>query len=282
MSVINSLNKAKHDIHSEEWDHVIVNVSGGKDSSALMAWALNNFPKEKLVCVHAIIDIDWSATLTVVRSQCQHLGLPLVEVQAVDKNGNDKGFLSQLTSPRRNRKTGEIGEYKFPDMGNRWCTSMLKIAPIDKYLRKLSGNILSVLGERREESSQRSKLEEYRPDDKNSKKGRRVVKFSPILDMTEDEVWAVSNYYEIPKHPCYSWGVSRASCAICIFSSEKEIKIAYERDPEIVRKYLEAEKKVSHTFKYKPATKKREAVKETVADILVKQGVNLEPLKAVS
>lgn len=30
-------------------DHVVVSVSGGKDSAALMQWAVDNFPKEKQV-----------------------------------------------------------------------------------------------------------------------------------------------------------------------------------------------------------------------------------------
>ena len=75
-------------------DHVVVSVSGGKDSAALMQWAVENFPKEKLVCVHAQIDIDWKETVPVVEAQCKHFDLPLVIVSAVDKHGKPKGFLS--------------------------------------------------------------------------------------------------------------------------------------------------------------------------------------------
>jgi DNA sulfur modification protein DndC len=256
-------------------DHVVISVSGGKDSAALMQWAVNTFPKEKLVCVHAKIDIDWKETIGVVEAQCKHFDLPLVVVQAVDKNGQEKGFLDQLTSPRIDRKTGEVKQYQFPSMSSRWCTSILKTGPIDKYARSLSGNVLVLIGERREESPKRAALEAWRPDADNSKPGRTVVKFSPILDMTEDQVWAVIEANKIPKHPCYSWGISRASCAICIFSSNTEIKLAAERAPEIVAAYITAESKIDHTFKYKPATKTRPAIKQTVAQILELQGVKL-------
>lgn len=252
----------------ETWDHVIISISGGKDSCVLMDWAVQTFPKSILTCVHAVIDIDWDETLPIVREQARFYDLPLVEVQAVRKDGSNNGFLKQLTAPRVNRETGEVGQYKFPDMGNRWCTSMLKCAPIDKYVRKLKGNILVLIGERREESTQRSKLMPYRPDEKNSINGRRVVKFSPILDYREEQVWAIINYRKIPTHPCYSWGVSRASCAICIFSSEREIKIAHERAPKIVERYMDAEAKIDHSFRYKPATKNRQAIRTTIADIL--------------
>ncbi len=249
-------------------DHVVVSVSGGKDSAALMQYAVDNFPKSKLVCVHAKIDIDWKETIPVVEAQCRHFDLPLVIVEAVDKNGDPVGFLSKLTGKRRDMKTGELKEYQFPSMGQRWCTSTLKVGPIDKFVRTLQGKVLVLIGERREESSQRSKLEAWRPDENNSKAGREVVKFSPILDLTEKQVWEIIKANGIPEHPCYGWGVSRASCAICIFSSNKEIALAAKHAPEIVAKYIEAEKQIQHTFRYKPATKTRAEQKLTIEQIL--------------
>lgn len=176
----------KEQIENFQADHVVISVSGGKDSAALMQYAVDNFPKAKLICVHAKIDIDWKETIPVVEAQCKHFDLPLVIVEAVDKAGNPKGFLSQLTSPRIDRKTGETKEYQFPSMGQRWCTSMLKVGPIDKFVRTLKGNVLVLVGERRAESLKRAKLDAWRPDLENSKAGRTVVKVSPILDLTED------------------------------------------------------------------------------------------------
>ena len=62
-------------LKADQADHVIVSISGGKDSSVLMQYAVDNFPKEKLVCVHAKIDIDWKETIPVVEAQCKHFGL---------------------------------------------------------------------------------------------------------------------------------------------------------------------------------------------------------------
>ena len=58
-------------ITKTNWDKIIVSVSGGKDSGILLAWALDNFPKEKLIACHAIIDIDWHETLPIVKAQCE-------------------------------------------------------------------------------------------------------------------------------------------------------------------------------------------------------------------
>jgi 3'-phosphoadenosine 5'-phosphosulfate sulfotransferase (PAPS reductase)/FAD synthetase len=256
----------------QHWDHVVVSVSGGKDSSVLMQYAMDNFKKgATLHFVHAVIDIDWHETMDVVKMQARHFQVEVDFVQAVDKNGMPKGFLSKLTSPRMKR-SGEITEQSFPDMCNRWCTSELKSAPIDKYCRGLSGRILVLIGERAEESANRAALDMIRPDEDLSKAGRTVVKFSPILEMLETEVWYVINTNGIPKHPCYSLGVSRASCAICIFSSDREIAIAADHAPDIVAAYVSAERKVKHTFRYKAATKKKAAETITVEQILKQQG----------
>lgn len=257
------------EVTATQWDHILVNISGGKDSSALMLWALANFPKEKLTFIHAEIDIDWKETLPLVHEQCAHLGVEAIVVRATHADGSPKGFLSKLTSPRKDRETGENKQQMFPDMGNRWCTSELKMAPISKWMNNnCEGKILNLMGERAEESSKRAALEEVRHDAKNSKASREVWNCSPIHKLSESQVWEMIHKAKVPVHPCYSWGVKRASCAICIFSSNEDIKLAQKHAPEIVAAYVAAEAKIDHTFRYKPATKKREAQKQTIASIL--------------
>lgn len=261
--------KTMKEILNAKWDGIVVNISGGKDSSALMAWAVDNFPIEKLYFVHAEIDIDWKETLPIVQAQCDHFGVKPIVVAGTHADGKKKGFLSKLTSPRKDRKTGEMKQNLFPDMGNRWCTSELKQAPIHKWIRNnLEGKILNLMGERAEESSQRSKLEEIRFDEKLSAGGREVWNVSPIHKLSESQVWEIIHARKIPIHPCYGWGVKRASCAICIFSSSEDILLAAKYAPEVVAKYVEAEAKIDHTFRYKPATKKRGEVRQTIAMIL--------------
>jgi 3'-phosphoadenosine 5'-phosphosulfate sulfotransferase (PAPS reductase)/FAD synthetase len=253
-------------------DFIIVNVSGGKDSTYLLDWACKYLPKEKIYAVHAIVDLDWSDTQEVVQKQCDFFGVPLQFVQATHKDGTPKGILSKLTSPRTDRKTGQIKENMFPGPSTRWCTNEVKTAPISKYVRTFKGNIAVLLGERREESNQRAKLEFWRPDEKLTKKdgSRIVINMSPILEVTEKQVWDRIDEIGAPVHPCYEWGVKRCSCAICIFSSDSDIEVAMEHEPNLVKDYIEAEKKISHTFRYKPATKSRPAIKETIQDIVTR------------
>jgi hypothetical protein len=51
--------------------------------------------------------------------------------------------------------------------------------------------------------------------------------------------------------------------------------LAAQHAPEIVAKYIEAEKKIQHTFRYKPATKTRAEQKLTIAKILEDLGIKI-------
>jgi len=282
MKAITDLIKA-----TKVWDKIVVNISGGKDSAVLLWWAVQNFPIEKIVAIHAVIDIDWDETMDVVKAQCEFFGVPLMTAKAVDKKGNEIGFLDILNRPRKNRKTGEMGENMFPEKAeSRWCTSSLKTGPLQKLLTPMTGNILQLIGERKAESTKRAaKLTRsgyihYNKAASAPSKGREVYNCHPIMDMSDKEVWDIINEVGMPKHPAYSWGVSRASCAICIYSSPEEIKIAAEKAPHIVKRYMEAEAKIKHTFNYKPATKKKAAQTETVKEILEKQGVTMDDINS--
>lgn len=303
-------------------DHIVVSISGGKDSQVLMIQAQEmkkNFPEITFHYVHAIIDIDWDETLQVVQDQCDFFGVELNTVQAVDSKGNLKGILDHLVAPKMNRKktaqaktieahmnqNGKkmndvaiqyftnllhetrdeaITENMVPNKANRWCTSLFKTGPIDKFVRKLKGNVAVLIGERGEESREREEMmingEHWRSITKlNLKDGsRKVVHCSPLLDMKETEVWEIIEASGSPIHPVYSWGVSRASCAICVFSKHKEMKIAAERAPHIVAAWIEAESKISTSFIYAAATKKKPAHQVSISDILEKEGFDVSTL----
>jgi DNA sulfur modification protein DndC len=266
-------NRPEIKIFNQDADHVIVSISGGKDSSMLMQYALDNYPLEKLYFVHAVIDIDWDETKQVVIDQCIHFGVAdkLHFVQAIDKNKKLIGFVDILSRKKIERKTGNEVDNMFPSMDCRWCTSSLKTGPINKFARTLSGKVVILIGERHEESDKRAELEAIRFIESESIKTRQVYQLSPILPCSEREVWSCIKENKIPVHPCYDLGVSRASCAICIFSKDAEIAIAGNHAPHIVARLVKAERKLSTTFRYtKPTKKNPSGLKITIEEILKK------------
>lgn len=118
---------------------------------------------------------------------------------------------------------------KFPakagDLMRRWCSGYLKIDVAAATIRNLETiskdkKILIVSGERRGESSGRSKYNEMEIHRSNAtaKAHRLVHQWRAVIDYSERDVWKVIKRNRTTPHPCYSAGWNRCSCMMCIFS----------------------------------------------------------------
>lgn len=118
---------------------------------------------------------------------------------------------------------------KFPAKGScyqgRWCSGTLKAdvqSGVMSYLNDTKENIriLVVSGERRGESSGRSKYNEMEVHRTNATKrsNRLVHQWRAVIDYTEKDVWEVLRRHKVNPHPCYRAGWNRCSCMMCIFS----------------------------------------------------------------
>ena len=148
-------------------------------------------------------------------------------------------------------KLEEIGgkRHKFPAKGGthqgRWCSGNLKAAVQDSVTANLDKTrqgvkILVVSGERRGESSGRSKYNEIEIHRTNAEKKlkRTVHQWRPVIDYSEKDVWEVLKRHRVNPHPCYRAGWNRCSCAMCIFSTPKlfaGIKELYPEDFEALK-----------------------------------------------
>lgn len=115
------------------------------------------------------------------------------------------------------------------DLNQRWCSASAKIEVARAVFRhdpRFSHDvkIALVTGERRAESSGRSRYafcEEHASDARRGKR-RRIDQVRLVLEWTQEEVWAIIARHGIVPHPCYWLGFGRASCATCIFSGADE------------------------------------------------------------
>jgi len=149
--------------------------------------------------------------------------------------------------------------YKFPAKGGthqgRWCSGNLKAAVQDSVtsnLRKTKSEvkILVISGERRGESSSRSKYNELEIHRTNAdKKLHRIVhQWRPVIDFTEKDVWEVLKRHKVNPHPCYRAGWNRCSCAMCIFSTPRHFAGIKELYPEEFEKLRQDEKALNFTI----------------------------------
>lgn len=148
---------------------------------------------------------------------------------------------------------------KFPakaaDLSTRWCSAYLKIAVADSVISNLEETrrekrILIVSGERRGESTGRSKYNEMELHRTNapSRSMRIVHQWRPVIDYSEKDVWEVLKRHRVNPHPAYRCGWNRCSCAMCIFSQPHHFAGIKELYPEEYAALVEDEKTLNFTI----------------------------------
>ncbi|MBE5986053.1 MAG: hypothetical protein E7248_22495 [Paenibacillaceae bacterium] len=161
----------------------------------------------------------------------------------------------------RLKELEELGgkRHKFPAKGSthqgRWCSGNLKAAVQDSVTTNLEKTkqdvkVLVVSGERRGESSGRSKYNEMEIHRTNAeKKAHRIVhQWRPVIDYSEKDVWEVLKRHRVNPHPCYRAGWNRCSCAGCIFSTPTLFAGYRELYPEEFEQLKQDEKILGFTL----------------------------------
>jgi 3'-phosphoadenosine 5'-phosphosulfate sulfotransferase (PAPS reductase)/FAD synthetase len=258
----------------DRYDVIAVCYSGGKDSLACLLHLLDlGVPRSKIELHHQDIDghgealMDWPCTPAYVKATGEALGIPVVF------SWRDGGFVREMmrdkaptagVSYERNGtrislptvRATEGTRLKFPqvsaDLSVRWCSSALKIDPFARVLNNEPAyqgkKILVVTGERREESSARSKYaeaEEHRCNSRN----HLVHHWRPVIDWTEQQVWDIIERHRVRSHPAYSLGWGRTSCLACIFGDNDQWASVNSIAPDRFKRIAQLEQDFRTTIK---------------------------------
>lgn len=241
----------------------VINHSGGKDSQAMTAFLRRHVPEDQLVVVHALLpEVEWEGVEEHVRATTQ--GLP-------------------VHTCRSRRTLLEMIEERgmFPSPSNRQCTSDLKRGPIEKTIRHLKDAnglpvklIVNCMGMRAEESANRSKLQDLKFSERNSKAGREWHEWLPIHDWTVEEVFSEILAAGQKAHWAYYEGMSRLSCCFCIMASKEDLTTAARLNPKLYARYVGLEQSTGQVMMM--PTKKHGRL--TLEDIT---GIKVIPIKAI-
>lgn len=187
----------------------MIGYSGGKDSTAAvqLVWmAIEQLPeRDRKKTIH-IMNTDtlvespvvskWvDKSLKSMKDESEKKGLPFVPTKLIP-DYNDTFWVNLIGRG-----------YPFPRMKYRWCTDRLKIQPVNNLIKnKIAehGEIILVLGTRKQESSRRNRtmtnLEKKRVREllsPNPTLANELV-FSPMEDWTDDDVWSFLLQYKNP------------------------------------------------------------------------------------
>jgi 3'-phosphoadenosine 5'-phosphosulfate sulfotransferase (PAPS reductase)/FAD synthetase len=231
----------------EQGAHLVISVSGGKDSDAMM-WYLKNYWKPHFTgsvsLLHAdLFESERTETAEYVRGMSERSGIPLYIVQKNDTSGLVEQIIWRMIS--------RPDAPPFPSAAMRYCTSDMKTGPCDIFVRnkfKRDADVIVAIGIRAAESVSRSKKPPYteRPLCSSTQKNRRVSTLFPLFDWSTERIYDYLKPYGM--HPAYSLGNERLSCAICVLGSLNDIMNGIENKPEVYQMLCSIEAMSGYTF----------------------------------
>jgi 3'-phosphoadenosine 5'-phosphosulfate sulfotransferase (PAPS reductase)/FAD synthetase len=240
--------KLKHDINLESYDVLLVNSSGGKDSQTMLNYVIRQADslgiRDRVVVAHADLGkAEWAGTRELAQRQAESYG---VRFEAVSRPQGD------LLSHVRERQM-------WPSSTARYCTSDHKRGQIAKIITMLGREhkaakrawavrILNCMGLRAQESPARAKKINFGRNKRASTQSRIVDDWLPILDWSEDDIWADIQASGVEYHPAYDLGMPRLSCVFCIFAPRAALVLAGKHNPGLLDEYVQLEQDIGHKF----------------------------------
>lgn len=210
-----------------------INVSGGKDSTAMLLWSL----EEKLPnCryVYADTKFEHPAVYGYLSYLERETGVSIERVES-------EGFLELCLRKRR-----------FPSAKARFCTEELKILPLAKHMdaeeeHSADNPHIVYVGIRREESPARANMGEviYSNYKYPPRQCSYQLRHHPLLDWYSQDVFDIHKKHGIEPNPLYRMGMHRIGCFPCIMTRHSELRVIFRRFPEVIDKIAAWEKMVS-------------------------------------
>jgi 3'-phosphoadenosine 5'-phosphosulfate sulfotransferase (PAPS reductase)/FAD synthetase len=195
----------------------IVSVSGGKDSTALYLWAVEQWGQD-FEPVFADTGNEHPVTYNYVRNLHVMAQGPLVKWVKADFSDR---LIKKGKSPSGNPFLDLcLWKGRVPSSKAQFCTEHLKLLPIKKWMIETQDEREPIMltGIRAGESARRAKMPEKEWLDLYD-----CETWRPLLKWAEADVYALLEKYGVPPNPLYATGFSRVGCFPCIHARKSEL-----------------------------------------------------------
>lgn len=248
----------------------LINVSGGKDSTAVYLLALES--GRPFRAVFADTGNEHELTYEFVSRLHERTGGPVVEVVRADFTADlarHRAYILRVwpalglsdevvaAAAALHEPTGNpfldlcVSKGRFPSRMAQFCTSKLKEIPITTQIvgpMLRDGPVLQWLGIRAEESRHRAAQPRFNHHESGS------MVWRPIFRWTVDDVWAMHRRHGLPPNPLYAMGMGRVGCMPCINCRKSELRAIAEQFPEHIDRIEQWERVVAAANKRHAAT----------------------------
>lgn len=199
-------------------------ISGGKDSTALLLWAVHEsgYSHDRMVATFCDTGNEHQITYDYIQML------------------NESVFPIQTIKPPLDFYQLAEKKKRFPSSLARFCTQALKMQPSQEYIKSLmqrGERVLLHSGVRADESQNRKNLPEREWDEYYA-----CDVYRPLINWTIADVFAMLAKYGIPRNQLYDYGARRVGCFPCIMSNKAEIRMIAKNFPERIDRIREAEK----------------------------------------
>jgi 3'-phosphoadenosine 5'-phosphosulfate sulfotransferase (PAPS reductase)/FAD synthetase len=181
----------------------LVSLSGGKDSTACLLWALDTLPKADIIPYY--IDTKWEHDSVYVYLDYLEKELD-IKIKRLESEG-----MVELSKRKR----------MMPNRAMRFCTENLKVKPALEYYKEFQSkgiDFINIVGIRREESKTRADTECFTI----SKQGIKTL--YPIVYWNTQRVFDFHKEHKIEVNPLYKKGFKRVGCYPCIYAPKHAIQ----------------------------------------------------------
>lgn len=213
----------------------IVNLSGGKDSTAMLLMLLSaNRPIDYIVFADTGKDFPQMRThidkLTKYIKAAYPSAPPIITLKAAESFD----YLMFEHVKTKGKHQGQCG-YGWATMLARWCTAKLKTAVIDKFCKSLDGDYMHYIGIAADEPKR------LRPDPR---------KCYPLADWGITEKSALQYCYECG----FDWGglyehFDRVSCWCCPLKNLRELKTLWKYYPDLWAELRQMDERAFNKFR---------------------------------
>lgn len=237
-----------------QYDVLLINTSGGKDSQAMLDHVVELADdagvRNRLVAVHADLGrMEWPGTRELAEEQVRHYGLRFEVVSRRTRTGQSQTLLEQVEQ-----------RGMWPASTSRYCTSDHKRGPITTLYTRLVAELrqsdprrhvqlLNMLGLRAQESTARALKPALVINERASNGRRTVTDWLPLHDWSEQQVWDRIRASGVRHHPAYDLGMPRLSCRFCVLASTSALVRSAQLNPELAAEYAAVETRINHTFR---------------------------------